>query len=1634
MSSFSFLNQSPDIEKLEAEEHSREAQIEQCFQLFQEALKLLKAGDYSGADSVFKVLMAQDVIKPNKWGFYAYSSSIVDNLRYLVYRNRGFYYYKYLIQQYYDTLDPPEIVDNVLKMVENLVESLRHSDADHNVIEVLIQIFESFKSKRAQKLLLECEFMSKNSHLYFTGRKHSNILPQLKVLISQYINILNDLHDTTKIEQSNPFMHDESLLTNKPKTDPKYLKILEKLNKLRNEDDEILKTLDIHEIDLSSYDWPTLVRSLRETLPTIKTLALYGRNSDPYAETEAPIEGIKFIVNEDVKNKNATKSEQTESTKGNEQEPNVKKENDSEAKGIVSVSTLPKKRPSTEIEPKQAQRTSKRFRDRGEADSTEDDGKLLFKMTFEIYSQKLNRVEIKTPYEYSDVVKEDPFVENESLIAHHDFLLCMKKWSQWHTDCFSEHDKDFKKNNEDIGKELNLNHFKELLKSSSFQKQKNLQPDISTDFLDSFLANISIRSHHFHEIRFKLLWYLFDNREGGSLLLSTTWNTQMFKDVEWLTLNIERNIFNFIQIDPLKNRFVALAVLEILINLLVALTEELSDKLLLGLKANEQKLQRGKTEKKIKKWFTLFNATDFKDDNWKIRYLWCQYNYLQCIADVKDPQLMEKLNEIKKISARLSNPVSISYGNFEHIMDFSIAIVDSQIKKLNMLNKLASSSEGTECEDASATHLASLENILIASILDNQQKNNQSDNEIEGKLPSDEENNDMIEFLKGAPFMLKFKLWELIYTKYCANSDLQKSTLTFSIMLSLLYETISDETYNSLPEKSRQERLLSTLSLLKNISHQCVTVLKNSSWSQSTFKWYDETMIKLGQFFYILFPMLPCNISPKNGGKTFFELAIKSSKKLKSLFIDVSSLLLFFLNIKLRTISEPEFDLENSIIDLVHYMHTSVGFYKFCDYANGDFLQVSENLICQFTNEKAFSQLKQIMWCKYHFLLSGDSSVVVQHDTKPMEMSKMVSLPLGIYLVKLQYQDKHPCIHTAKISSKQILDTIIETFGDLTTQDSYVMMRNNHSFNSYLKSNITAKQIYLAFEGKEKIELKTPGDEFQKALDAGVFYVAGIQALNLYKIRKKSVQARPSELDAIITMFKNDILYNTRRFESWFLLGRCYSYIVEDDLLWTADKLSSPEKKSNIARHQKQAILCYIMAVTIYFDAETSRTNEEKKVLTECLESLSNELMIAYFKPMEKWCFLPSDSANSSQSQQSNLENPSEEFSNFSIADNEIEEAMLKCYKIANEFTKELLPTKLYQSENWLNYYSSADVIYNSKNTDKVPVLENIKRACEIAEQTTSIKDSVVEPHLMQLYYLYNFMKRDQLEYENCLQMLQENKFFLDHSDMDWSIDKSLSTEEQRKAFFLKIIDLLNHILFMDKKKWQHQPYYFLAKIHFEEFGDINKAKECMDNLVSIKAVNKNLVNIWKPDFERPGQHFVFTYTYVMFYLELLKKDQDPTSIGLVTKKLRRFSSGMAYVSKASEIATSYFLACVSEKYKLMDKAEVELYMSTVYSADFMPYSDEIIAKLKDNPLPEDITEVLRVSYQLKKGTNSVTYDTVCLSIFFQYVYKPYAKDKPSITESAEATKNPADLKAMLRKKVSKKDAFDKIKVFVEKS
>lgn len=1663
MSAFNALNLTLHDEQLEAEEHSRELQIEDSFKIFQNALFDLKAKRFEDADAKFVELLNMDVIKPDKWGIYRYSSPTLDSLRYLAYRNRGMYYYSFLMENH-TNMEPQDVVDNLLKVVENLVEAIQHSEADSSLTELLVQIFQSYKTKRLERLMLEYEVTRQENHLLLLGRKKRGILPKLKEIIGQYEDLLGSIKDdqTWNLLQGKKFMQKiKSNGVNEPRLNPLFTRIKE----MKTHDEKAMKELDVFEIYLENANWEDIAKSLTGLIPHVKTSTLLIKSVDPYNDVEFPIEAVRFILQDAATDSTHVEDVTEDDDKGSSETLQIS--NVSEVAESIVADSDPKgdcqeeesnsnKRSGDHLESQKfVQRSSKRFREK-DPESGEDDISKAHQDFLDEFSALLHTIGYEVPFSGDLLTREMQFPKDEALLKLYDLLECLKNWSSWHTDIFMQNDVQYAPktaNDSNDGEVLQLNT---LLKSNVLGDKSNFTSylqDLKNEKVDLFISSVNENSMHFQEVRFKFLVTLLSayDDSGKRLVVDRLWSSTLFNSVEWLFLGTEHNLFEFMNSNLRHYPCLALSIYELLVNKIGSVFEEIEAKKMYGHKTTDLKNQRNRLEIKHNKWFALLNQHRSIDEKWNIQFEWSNYCYLQYSCDIIDGRLLSALHSIKAKLKKLSPMLSATYPNFSHIPCLSLDTVNSQIRKINIIRKISivDASEDEEKTEDAEKHIGILQHVLLESLYSQKE--------------SSSEDHEMLTFIYSSPFLLKVKLWEVLFSFYIKRKDRENILRNYFHILNLFAKVLASGEYTDQPDKGRQQMLLTILCTIDNFTSKLIDILARENWCASDITVSSDNFKLLVQVFYLFYPILYYENSTRNDPscKSFFRRAIKSSSKMKDIIANLATVLIFFGNIEASSKIPAQQGLFTT--NMICCFHALLGSYKFCDASGGNFLKISENMLCRFVDNESLLQLKQILWCRYHYVMAGDNFNPEQHPTKDVKMEKSNSLPLGIYLIKLHYQDKNPLLASGnKTTLKLVLDNIIDALGDPLLFGGQIVARNKYLLKEYLDTPITAQLFRNAFIGRYKLCLTTPNDELQDSMNAGLFYVSSIQALNLYRNRKKSTQARPSELDSIIAMLKNDIIYNTKRFESWYLLGKCYAFIVEDDLIWTSDKLTVPDKKNATALTQRKAILCYIMSITLYY-AKKVKVEEDKIILEKALEELGAEMISGYYKPMEKLCYIRRSASELKLSDSGEL--IKEKFKDQAfISDFNIEQAILLCFHRGNDILTDL-PTGE-TNGSWINYYHIGRLLFKTdKNSYGLQAYKNTVQSCLIASKSSSPKDPIIEPHYYLVNICFKFVKYEIYDPTDALKLLSADDTFFKEDEAFWRLDDSLAVDYQKKVFYEKIIKLLNFLIASDKRKWHHRPRYRIARILFDEFNDADGALNEMGGVMSIKSAHKNLVNIWKPDFERPGKHFVYTYQYVIFYLDILFSKKDYNSIGLVCKKIRRFGSGMAYVNKASEHAVMLYTQCVRAKLQVDEKEYVEHLLPSLNYQSFVKTSETLFKTFKKDDYSDETLNGLKIAYQLKKGNNGIAFDGVCLSIYFKFFYLPLSsaiiqedlaprdsareseQDEPGVVQIqvSDAAKKKVNNNGALsptpgnhkptipRKRVSKKDAFDRIRLLVEK-
>ncbi|SCU91675.1 LAME_0E13410g1_1 [Lachancea meyersii CBS 8951] len=1653
MSLFTALNFTPDEALQEAEQHSRELQVEESFKVYQSALLHLKAKKFEQAEDKFKELFSIDVIKADRWGQFKYSSAILETLRYLAYRNRGVFYYRYL-QDKYGSIEPHDVVEYTLRTVENLIDALQHGDCDFAVSKLLLDIFTSFRSPKLQRLVLEYELV-KSSELTMTLNRRRSVLPETRGFIFNYVQLLKELRDTLSLE-ADSVTRLKRFIASKPENVSPLPPFLSQIQKMRLEDSLSLKEPNVIEAEINEISWEAVADAITSALPKYKHSNFFSRISDPYNEAEEPIEHLKFVFKEADNDHTALESEQTiqepkaatimDDAGGNG--PHRNQDASTITNDAVEDQLNGNKRKlESDDADKPSQRSSKRFKEKPPAviDSKNMD-------THERFFNVINDISISLGYSFRlSVEKMNPLdldQEAPEFCAISDLYECLGSWTNKHSEFLNQSETKNSRNSEsEVESSFQLNALIRTSVLSGDNCPIESLTDLPSDEIQTFIDKINLQDHHFQEVRLQLLDILLSTRQDGRcLIIDTFWSPLLFKAVESLVMSVDGNLYYMMVENNTRMLSLGLSTYEILVNMMGIIHSNINAKRLQGQKINELETQKNKLERKISTWTVLLEDVELKDERSRFRFLWAKFCSLQYTIGINDDKLIDSLQEMEGSIEKHAPSVNVPYSNYSTIPQLNLKAVQSQLSRLKIVRKITSIDINAPSHNNDAATEQQMQLIKYALVFEEKMR----------MEPSEEDS--MEAFLKDSPFLLKVKLWRLLISYY-SRRDMKLAVSIFFRILNILHSKICCANYKAQSHLQRQQTLLLTISCMGGFTRDLLDLI----FEHLRVELVEQVDIKPGllillKWLNLLYPIVFFESLCQNDStmKSFFSKAKKSSSKLKNIFADLVTSTIYICRI-LESCDPNFLKRQYGLIDLIETSHELMGQFNFCDASNGSYLSFSEQILCDKGDEKGFKHIRQVLWCQYHFIVGGENSTVKQHNTKGREMNQESAVAAGKFLIDSHYSDKNLLIACGnKTNLKQILDNIIQVIGDVNFMGNHILARNDFFLEQYLKSMITTDIFRAAYAGEISVELLEPNDGLQSVADTGIFYVAAIQALNLYKVRKKATQARPSELDSIITTLKTDILYKTERFESWFLLGKCYSFRVEDDLIWTSDKLATHEKRRGTTELQRQSILCYLMALGIATRnrskfQEGPNLRDYHQILKELLETLSEELLNGFLKPMEKSCFQWNSPSALKLKADGEICISSAPLAQ-SVSDYNIEQAILVGLSKAIQIETVNLGLQLSQ-RNWKSFYYSAKIIFKRCMREFKSVgLDMLLEACSLSEDAASTKDVILEPHYFLVTSCFKLVPRHILTAKQALSYLRLDNSVFKKEDSFWECEESNELEETSKNFNEKILDLLRCLVALDKTKWHHRPKYRIARILYDQFGDLDGAIAEMDEIMFLKSSNKSLVNIWKPEFERPGKHFIYTYQYVMFYLDLLFCRHDYTNIALVAKKLKRFGAGMVNVGLASDRALRLFCQAVQHKFNVNEKQAIDKLLPALNYAQFINYSDEIFQTFDATKYDPEVLATLTHALHLKKGNNG--YDGICMALYFTYIYQPFVSQKTDgISSVVEVQIEPRKIvengqesvKEFLagtplkgkpttsRKKVSKKDAFDKITALVEK-
>ena len=1444
------------------------------------------------------------------------------------------------------------IYGEMIGSMNDLLNATVFGIPDVKIIKILSSLFNHFGHPRLARLCYEMklnisEDYKSNDDLKIDLNKPEELLFNQVNLLENFLQLLNDISDSTSslYKRVESCLHSKKFWTQN-KLDAKHKKYnwndiftIEQWNRERLRETDIL-VLDISVVD-GVVDLSSLFEEIINCVPKPK-----GKSKlhDGYYLTKSIFGKVEFEFDIDVSHSDTPSSPTEIHDKSipaaDNPENNFDVEITEEKEKIDTKDTV-------ELKAKDviASRATRSTRTKSDTDSANDHAKTRLK-DYDIFISQtlpsfLRLCDINIEFQplsklvngdYSETTEEDKIVSQ--------FYSCVASWEDEYTQCLNVTDEKRNKlqaksvltpasESESIREIVNLKSAKVI--NPHLFKRKNMNRFFQ------YLQELSKRNLHFNQVRTAVVKFMFncDLESGASILCVEPMNKKTLRNFKSIVDCVSMSFYNEFehftlyelnQSSKKENLISAFnnseSVFEVLVDSYVEFVQDQKLKRASTYKNTLTNIQNFENTivKRIEKWKCIiedaFAIMDYHDlpelaHIWS-RFVWFKLYYLQSHSQVLNPQeLTDVLSELSDVVKE--KQIYLPFVNYELIPVLNYENIQTQSSKLKIL----------EIFDKNEKSSKILESVLLKIPLNY----SHNGNEIQ-KIQTQFEN-----FIESSNLPLKLRLWSLLLRYYRLNNDIFKYKNAFEHIIDIMASQLRTENLNKLAVHQAKILIFNVIGFFSHFSHKFITFCNTTHFE--CFNNVDrESSLKMvssvSHFLYMLYSFLTYQNAVQIDSRT--SLSVRSSRAFEILNNGVSScffLLAFYYPTALSN-PKPEF-----IGDFLSICHIELGLLHMCSAVDGAFLKYLQYKLTALNFDISANDVFQIIHCRFGLSVSLDGFETFDHKCKPKKMTIEDTIQLSKFVSTYCFKGKHPVLSPPRNDIKSIIDKIVDVVGDPDLANPTVA-KNRSILDSYLrKTNISLQFVINSFQGKSDLNFEKPDVPGIEVSENGLYYIEGLIGLHFFKVRRRTMQSRAAELDYVLKMLENDILCGCNRFETWVALGQTYSFLVEDDLIWTADKLNSVERKQLTSLTQKKALLCYFMAICVHIGASEEEKARHKLVVPILWEAFAKELYGTWMEPMNKKAFHIYVDDDQHDSRVVSNDSLSNKMANLKPQTNDIpNNAVFKLLELA-------FKSAVTEDEtNWYDvmYLAKSQCKLNYQNIEPKIIIENFLKSCDLAMRQSSKDDPIIEPH----YYLFSVISK---YYRSSKISIDEAIGYINQDPLFAAIFPSDPSQETFKSLTLKV---LSKIISYDRKNWQHRPVYRLARSFYDMDHDIDSAKKELLSLINLKPNIRSLSTIWKPTSERPGKHFIYNSIYTQFLVQLLYEKGDIYSLTILLKKMRRAGSIMVNLTKTFDNMMLRICILIKKSLNLLpgflDDSISKLKFSdfTKYSALFIEYLETI--------------------------------------------------------------------------------------------
>ncbi|KAL4794606.1 hypothetical protein BDV19DRAFT_364476 [Aspergillus venezuelensis] len=966
-------------------------------------------------------------------------------------------------------------------------------------------------------------------------------------------------------------------------------------------------------------------------------------------------------------------------------------------------------------------------------------------------------------------------------------------------------------------------------------------------------------------------------------------------------------------------------------------------------------------------------------DEITLRHIWASVFQSNMAADIQREHYLLCLEDLKRFFSSLGDPV-LSLANNATMSELSCEAIDQEISKLNSMDFFM-----RIFNPASDDPVGIIE--IIEPIVEPSSVQLEEGFDDQQSL----QRHEMSSFLDRGDATLRLFLWRRLQDAYRKIEYPPKVVSCYLRSIETIVKELKIAGYLEEPSEHRQATLLRWLKSLDGILSKTVTTVlleSDSAYDCFDIEHIKSSMSAVASLIRLLYSFVLYEDSVRVGQVAGTELrgslakSLESFKdKLREMFVRCWVLLYTLLK---EAIAQNQEMFEEPLEDRVYYLrsvHNALGVRKFCRRSQKQFLKlVKSELFALDVKQDTEADICQILYDVHGLKLCLNDSQLSDHGCTFEKLDRSTAISMIDFVMK--QAKKINIKDLSKSELKNTIDKMQQSIG--TTKASPPVAYNRRTFNAYLKSPINPSGLARAVQGVADLPLIPVPTQSAVIAKNGWFFLLGYLALTKFRSQKRLSPLPTTDLDEAVTWFRQDLEHGTSRWETWYRLAQTWDSKVEEDITWSADKINN--NRTELVTWQRNAIHCYAMAV-----ATAARTAEPELETRALVADLYTDFGIRLYsssrEPFSMGAFSVADFTrfyNNQESQETNAGRPFKEMKVYSV------------WRLASYLFRRALVAK---PKSWMTHYmlskclwkmfSCSDEIRGSAKKISVDcVLDALLDTIDaLPQKRDSRSEPIFEPHYKLVSIVHKLVKREVLTpVEACKTLVAT----------PWA--RKVQVCEDRALWKKYILEVLKNLKNADKANWHHRMAIRAARIIYKDDKDSTAAAAAKGELTQQIFTKTMTIQVWRPEYERPGRHFVYTTRYAYFFVDLLDQLDDRANLDQLLRRVRKKQGDFINHTKLWEDMCLTYARVIRRAAGISEGHEEGVFKPIGWE-EFVANTARLEELSQLAPESSSLLELLRDSIELKKLNNNLMKVALLEDLIADVYSRLYEVNMPQVIE-----------------------------------